>query len=61
MSAGPYIAVCGKCNVALDKHPVEQCPYEYQPISHDGRVYGYRMLDKKNGTSQEKEDKARAP
>lgn len=45
---GPYIAVCGKCNVPLKVHPVKQCPYDYKPIVHNGRLYGYQMIDKKS-------------
>jgi hypothetical protein len=40
---GPYIAVCGKCNVAIKVHPVKQCPYNYKPVIVNGRTYGYSM------------------
>lgn len=56
--AEPYLAVCGKCNMPLQKHPVENCPYIYEPIAHDGRVYGYRMLDKKNKNGKTEKEKS---
>lgn len=60
MSNGPYAAVCGKCNVPLELHPVESCPHDYQPIRINGRVYGYKMLDKKNGETKKQENRKSA-
>jgi hypothetical protein len=38
--------LCGKCNVHLDRHPVEQCPYTYEPIYFNDRVVGYHLMPK---------------
>ena len=37
------VAVCGKCNVAIELHPVPSCPYTYKPIILNGRRYGWHM------------------
>jgi hypothetical protein len=44
--SGPYLAVCGKCNIALKVHPVKHCPYDYKPVVYNGRLYGYKMVQK---------------
>jgi hypothetical protein len=45
---GPYTAVCGKCNVAINLHPVASCPFLYKPVVLNGRTYGWRMYAKDN-------------
>lgn len=40
---GPYVAVCGKCNLAIDLHPVKNCPYTYKPVVLNGRRYGWML------------------
>lgn len=37
------VAVCGKCNIAIELHPVPSCPYRYKPIILNGRRYGWHM------------------
>ena len=52
------IAVCGKCNVAIEVHPVANCPYEYVPIYMNGRRYGWNVVPKKKKTENGENEKA---
>ena len=56
MSDSPYIAVCGKCNVPLMLHPVDQCPYDYRPVSLNGHICGYAMVRKINEKNKKNQE-----
>ena len=43
---GALVAVCGRCNVAIELHPVKHCPLIYKPVWLNGRRYGWRMEKK---------------
>jgi hypothetical protein len=45
--ASGAVVVCGKCNVPLELHPHEWCPFEYRATEIQGRTVGYSMLRKK--------------
>ena len=57
----PYIAVCGKCNIPIELHPVPSCPYAYKATEG----YGWMMTllperKKTNGLLKEKKEKRAA-
>lgn len=37
------VAVCGKCNIAIELHPIKHCEYIYTPIVFNGRRYGWSL------------------
>jgi hypothetical protein len=45
--ASGAVVVCGKCNVPMELHPVQACPYLYVPREFKGRIIGYGMTRKK--------------
>jgi hypothetical protein len=54
------VAVCGRCNVPIELHPVESCDYEYAPIVLNGRRYGWRMVKRKIKNGDEEDQTIRA-
>lgn len=52
--ASGAICVCGKCGLAMELHPVPQCPYEYEAIKQCGRRIAYYLRCKKPEKEPEK-------
>jgi hypothetical protein len=45
--ASGAVCVCGKCNVPMELHPHQWCPYEYEAVREKGKIIAYFMLAKK--------------